>query len=153
AALRDVQERSHWHVLGIRGEPSSGDIKKAYFAQSKQFHPDRFYGRNVGSFQKRLQAVFAGIKEAYDVLSHPVQGAEYRRTNPPPAGDVPDLEPTPPRFRTVAAPNEKQVDPATQQRLEARRQEILEERRHRRDRPAEERARQARLAFEEGLEQ
>lgn len=151
AALRDIRERTHWHVLGLRGDPSPADIKRAYFALSKQFHPDRFYGRKLGTFRGRLHEVFEGIKTAYQVLSDPARGAAYRQAHPPPPSDVPPLNPTPKRFRPKEEPSGPLPSAETRRRLEARRQEILEERRRQRARPAEERAQRARQLFEEGL--
>jgi hypothetical protein len=43
-------------------------IKRAYFAGSKEVHPDRYYGKNIGPFRDRLSDIFAQLTRAFDQL-------------------------------------------------------------------------------------
>lgn len=63
-------------ILGISDAADKKAIKRAYFALSKEFHPDRFYGKRTGSFAVRLDEVFEAISNAYAELS----GDRPRRT-------------------------------------------------------------------------
>jgi curved DNA-binding protein CbpA len=123
-AERDFPIRTHWEILGLSGDPSPSDIKRAYFVASKSFHPDRYFGRNLGSFTDRLERIFFLLKQAYDTLSHDEKRRAYQVRHPPPGGVAPAAagEPT----AVSETPEEKEA------RLEARRQQIVEERKQRR---------------------
>jgi hypothetical protein len=44
-----LDEASYHEILGVGKGTEPRDIKRAYFQLSKQFHPDRYFRRNVGS--------------------------------------------------------------------------------------------------------
>ena len=123
---------SHWEVLGLSGSPTAIDIKRAYFAASKAFHPDRYFGRNLGSFRERLERIFKRLKIAHDILADPEQREAYRAKTPPPAMLTTLADLSAPYAVEVkpAAPPESPAEKAA--RLEKRRQEILDERRTKR---------------------
>jgi hypothetical protein len=56
-------------ILGVTDAADKKAIKRAYFGLSKEFHPDRFYGKRTGSFAARLTEVFEAIASAYVELS------------------------------------------------------------------------------------
>ncbi len=88
AAIEDAERKAqgtHWETLGIVGYPSTVEVKRAYFNASKLVHPDRFYGKNLGSYAARLQALFGKVKRAHDVLVDPEQREKYAAQFPPPA--------------------------------------------------------------------
>jgi hypothetical protein len=58
-----------WQLLGITPGADEKAIKHAYFAASRRFHPDRFFGKNLGSFAGRLARIFVAIKDAYAELA------------------------------------------------------------------------------------
>ncbi len=171
-AQRDQQGGTHWVALGLRGDPSAADIKKAYFDLSKQFHPDRYFGKNLGSFTKRVEEVFRGLKEAYEVLGNDKKRALYRASHPPPAPRKrKPLEVVDSRFGrgkakakpTAAADAEEVTGPVGASgavpdldkaaRLEARRAEILAQRRRKKTAPLQNQAKKARDLYELGLKQ
>ena len=55
-------------------------VKRAYFELSKEFHPDRYFRREIGSFAERLERIFKKIVEAYELLSDPTTRAEIERS-------------------------------------------------------------------------
>ncbi len=67
-------------ILGISRDAGQALIKKAYFTLSKEFHPDRYFRREIGPFAKRLERVFKKIVEAYELLSDPTARAELERS-------------------------------------------------------------------------
>jgi len=87
-------DRSYHALLGVDRDADAKAIKRAYFALSKEFHPDRYFRRNVGSFAQRLDRIFKKVVEAYELLSDPATRAEIERSlaqSPPPrAPDAPD---------------------------------------------------------------
>lgn len=103
---------THWEMLGLVGEPTSADVKRAYFTVSKRFHPDRYFGKRLGPFQARLEALFVRAKKAHDVLVDDAQRALYAARHPaPPAPHVPTPE-----------------EIAREKRLEERRKQLADER-------------------------
>jgi len=67
--------RDHWTVLGLKPGASAEAVKAAYFEASKRFHPDRYYGKKLGSYQGRLERIFHRLSEAHSVLSEALKGA------------------------------------------------------------------------------
>jgi hypothetical protein len=56
-------------ILGVADRADKKAVKRAYFQLSKDFHPDRFYGKRIGSFKMRLDEIFQAINAAYAELS------------------------------------------------------------------------------------
>ncbi|MDF1565078.1 MAG: DnaJ domain-containing protein [Deltaproteobacteria bacterium] len=69
----------HYEVLGLRPTATKDEIQKAYFALVRRLHPDRFYGKEMGSFAERLDRVVQRIRDAYETLSNAQRRAEYDR--------------------------------------------------------------------------
>jgi len=74
-------------LLGVDRDADTRAIKRAYFELSKQFHPDRYFRRNIGDYALRLDRIFKKIVEAYELLSDPATRAEIECSmlhSPPP---------------------------------------------------------------------
>jgi len=103
-------DRPYYALLGIEASADTRAIKRAYFKLSREFHPDRHFGRNLGSFAPRLETIFMKIVEAYELLSDPATRAEIERSMsqaPPP--ETPP-EPTCDAAGQAAASPEPPVD-------------------------------------------
>lgn len=111
-----VAQGTHWDVLGLTGDATANDVKRAYFAVSKRFHPDRYYGKKLGKFRPRVEALFVRAKKAHDVLVDDEERKRYSAKHPPPQ---PIKEKTP---EEIAADRERA------QRLEQRRKQLADER-------------------------
>lgn len=150
---RDLGRKSHWEILGLRGAPSERDIKKAYFSLSKKYHPDTYFGRNTGSFAPIIARVFGGIKAAYDVLADAEQRQIYEAEHPPPSGSGKRLEDLPTRRSRggAQAVAQTKLDREKAERLEKRRQEILERRKKNAGQPFQDRAKLAKEFFDKGM--
>jgi curved DNA-binding protein CbpA len=74
-------------ILGVPRDADVRAIKMAYFGLSKQFHPDRYFRRNLGPYALRVETIFKKVLEAYELLSDPATRAEVQ--NQPPAASVP----------------------------------------------------------------
>jgi hypothetical protein len=66
---RYAQQGDPWGLLGVERTADKRLVKKVYFQLSKDYHPDRFYGRKLGSFAGKLALVFEAINRAYQDLS------------------------------------------------------------------------------------
>ena len=53
--------KDYYSILGVGRSASASDIKKAYFKQAKEYHPD--VNKSDGAKEK-----FAEINEAYETL-------------------------------------------------------------------------------------
>jgi curved DNA-binding protein CbpA len=72
-------DRPYHELLGVAVDADVKAIKKAYFKLSKQFHPDRYFRRNLGPFAEKLERCFKKVLEAYELLSDPATRAEVQR--------------------------------------------------------------------------
>lgn len=103
--------RSYYEVLGQKRTVAQGELKRAFHETSREFHPDAFFRKELGSFKPRLERVFKTIKKAYDVLGDEPQRQEYDKNLPPDRPPPKKAEPTP-AWR---------LDPRRQQEAEDRR--------------------------------
>lgn len=46
-------------------------VKRAYFKLSKEFHPDRYFRKEIGNHYERLERIFKKVLEAHEMLSDP----------------------------------------------------------------------------------
>jgi hypothetical protein len=69
ALARLVRAHDPWALLGVPNGADAKVLKRAYFKLSKEVHPDRFYGKKLGSFADRLSEVFEAISRAYARLT------------------------------------------------------------------------------------
>lgn len=96
-------------ILGVPPDADRKALKRAYFALSKEFHPDRYFRKNLGPFQAELERVFKKIVEAYELLSDPMARAEIEKSlasMAPPAAEAgaPAAEPPPAETAATRAP-------------------------------------------------
>lgn len=76
---------THWEILGIPWNAPVEDARAAYIEKVKVFHPDRYPGKRLGSYQGRLGKVFRRLTDARDALADEGRRAEYARATAPPA--------------------------------------------------------------------
>ncbi len=72
-----LDQLSHYELLGV---PSSADrraIKARYYELINLFHPDRYFGKKLGSFKPKLERLFQTMTEAHDVLTRSEARADY----------------------------------------------------------------------------
>jgi curved DNA-binding protein CbpA len=101
----ELNLRQPYHeILGVAFNADAKQIKKAYFKLSKEFHPDRFFRKQIGGYAERLDRIFKKATEAYELLSDPATRAEMEKSmrgapTPPPqaASDAAGRPPEPPR--------------------------------------------------------
>ena len=69
----------HYEALDVSREATREEIRKAYFALSKRFHPDTLFGKNLGPYKARMEAVFQRVTDAYEILGRTKKRYEYDR--------------------------------------------------------------------------
>lgn len=71
AMARLADGHDPWALLGVEKGVNDKTLKRAYYKLSKDIHPDRFYGKQLGSFGDRLAMVFEAVSRAYAKLTTP----------------------------------------------------------------------------------
>ena len=61
---RRLRQLSAWDLLGVEKDAANPTIKRAFGVASKELHPDRYFGKNLGSFKAKLAAIFSRVSEA-----------------------------------------------------------------------------------------
>ncbi len=84
-------DRPYFELLDVPRDADAKQIKRAYFALSKVYHPDRYFRANLGDYSLRLEQIFRKLVEAYELLSDPNTRAEIERS----MGAMPEPEPEP----------------------------------------------------------
>ncbi|HAF06878.1 MAG: Heat shock protein DnaJ domain protein [candidate division TA06 bacterium 32_111] len=64
--------KNYYEILNVSENASKAEIKKAYFALAKKYHPDK-----LAQEGNKDDNIFADIAEAYDVLSDDKKREEY----------------------------------------------------------------------------
>jgi tetratricopeptide (TPR) repeat protein len=69
AMQRRLRQGDPWLLLGVPRGTDKKSLKRSYFKLSKDFHPDRYYSKRLGSFAARLSEVFEALSHAYAELT------------------------------------------------------------------------------------
>ncbi len=68
---------NHYELLGVATDAERSEIRKAYFALSKTFHPDSYYGKRLGSFKAQMEVIFRKVTDAYEVIGRQQKREAY----------------------------------------------------------------------------
>jgi curved DNA-binding protein CbpA len=63
-----VYDADHYRILGVERDAGGSEIKRAYYALAKRFHPDRFQRDADASLRQQIEAAFMKITQAYETL-------------------------------------------------------------------------------------
>lgn len=81
ATILDAEERiqrlNFYELLGLHRLVDKKEIKAAYYAIAPEFHPDKYFKRNLGIYKAKIEAIFARLTLAHDTLSSKQKRAEY----------------------------------------------------------------------------
>ena len=66
---RMLEKQDPYMLLGVSQGADAKALKRAYFLLSKEIHPDRYYGKKLGSFAARMSRVFEESSRAYARLT------------------------------------------------------------------------------------
>jgi DnaJ-domain-containing protein 1 len=76
----ELDTRDAFALLGVPRTADAKEVKRAYFKLSKDFHPDRFYGKQLGPYKDRLTKIFQALRAAFDLLSDPERRRAYEES-------------------------------------------------------------------------
>ena len=85
-----------YDLLGISMNASGPELKKAYYAMAKKYHPDRHHSPHLHDVHGQLEELFLKVQQAYQKLSDPLARRRYDsslRTEAP-RGEVPSMGPS-----------------------------------------------------------
>ncbi|NUP05615.1 MAG: DnaJ domain-containing protein [Polyangiaceae bacterium] len=72
-----LERLNFYELLGLHRLVDKKEIKAAYYAIAPEFHPDKYFKRNLGIFKAKIEAIFARLTLAHDTLSSKQKRAEY----------------------------------------------------------------------------
>jgi len=81
-AREAAMEDDHYAVLGLKPGATVKEVSAAYHEASRVIHPDRYFGKQLGSFQGRLERVFRRLAEAHATLSDDTKRDAYLKARP-----------------------------------------------------------------------
>lgn len=98
---KKLETASLFEILGVPRGADAAAVKAAFFELSRRFHPDRFFGKNLGSYKSRLERIFKRLSDAHQTLTNEDKRAAYLASNPSlarpkPAAPSPKAEEPPP---------------------------------------------------------
>jgi len=67
----------YFELLGVPTTASAGEVKRAFYTESRAYHPDRFFQLDDAAFKTRVHEVYKRVTEAYYVLRDDVRRKKY----------------------------------------------------------------------------
>jgi serine/threonine protein kinase len=96
AAFEKLSEKDHFEVLGVPRTVSDAELKRAYAARAREYHPDTARDPMIGALSRELNALFIRAGEAYEALRNPVRRRDYAARLPPAVEPFPVAVPATP---------------------------------------------------------
>ena len=72
-----LDQVDHFSLLGLTPNASREDVKRAYLAAAKTYHPDRLVALGLEDLRPTASEVFAQMGEAFEILSDPAARRDY----------------------------------------------------------------------------
>jgi curved DNA-binding protein CbpA len=79
---KTMNDQTHYRMLQVERRAEAKEIKRAYFRVSREFHPDSYFRKNLGSYKQKIEAIFKRISRAYEVLGNEQKRQAYDGTLP-----------------------------------------------------------------------
>jgi len=76
-AFTRLDRMNFYELLGLHGLVDKKEVKASYYALAPDFHPDKYFGRKLGTFKAKIEAIFARLTLAHDTLSSKQKRGEY----------------------------------------------------------------------------
>jgi curved DNA-binding protein CbpA len=72
-----LDELTYYELLGAAENADKRQLKNAYYATAPEFHPDKYFRKELGSFRRKIEAIFSRVTLAHDVLTSPDRRRDY----------------------------------------------------------------------------
>lgn len=67
--FQNLSSMTHQDLLGLpEGSKDKAAVRQGYMLRTKQFHPDRYFRKNIGVFTPRIAAIFKAVTVAFTTL-------------------------------------------------------------------------------------
>lgn len=76
-AFYQLDDLTYYELLGVATDATKKEIKDAYYRLAAEYHPDRYFRKNLGSFKQKMELVFARVTTACDTLTRKQTRDEY----------------------------------------------------------------------------
>jgi curved DNA-binding protein CbpA len=77
ATLKNTKSQNYYELLQVPNDASLDEIKKAYYALAKRYHPDHFHQFSDPEVKGALETIFSTLAQAYDTLKLPITRSSY----------------------------------------------------------------------------
>lgn len=77
-----VASNNLFEFLGVPSGAPAEEVRAAFREASRKFHPDKYFGKNLGSFKAKLDRIFKRMVEANQTLTDPDKREAYLAANP-----------------------------------------------------------------------
>jgi len=115
---QNAQRLTHYEILGVERSADRKEIKRAYFKLAALLHPDRHFGKKLGSFRAKMEQLFKRISQAHDTLSAATLRAQYDQRLPAASRAPNAAAPTAPEDAQSAAKRREEEAAAERRRAE-----------------------------------
>lgn len=76
-AFAVLNRLNYYELLGLHELVDKKQIKSAYYQIAPEFHPDKYFRKELGVFKPKIEAIFARLTEAHDTLTSKRRRQEY----------------------------------------------------------------------------
>jgi curved DNA-binding protein CbpA len=73
------QATNYYEVIELPATADANEIKDAYYALARRYHPDRFHLKSGTRLHEQISSAFARITQAYETLTDPSARSTYDR--------------------------------------------------------------------------
>src|SRR5262249_31131067 len=67
----------YFELLGVATTATAAEVKRAFYSESRAYHPDRFFHLTDEAFKAQVHEVYKRVTEAYYVLRDDVRRRKY----------------------------------------------------------------------------
>lgn len=79
---KQLDDSNHFQILGVAPGSDPAAVKAAFFELSRKFHPDRYFGKNLGSYKGRIERIFKRLSDAHQTLTNEDKRKAYLQQHP-----------------------------------------------------------------------
>ena len=76
-AFQGIESKNYYEILLVPRHADARAIKRSYYRLSKEYHPDKFYRKEIGPYKEKLELIFNLISDAYRTLSDDSSRRDY----------------------------------------------------------------------------